>query len=503
MKQLTQSPLETTGQATYIGQPILRVEGVAKSYGRTQALRGIDLTVNSGEILGIVGHNGAGKSTLMRLIAGLERADAGSLKTEPTQYGLWNAGNAEAFGVRMAYQELALCGDLTVTENAYLTDRRSDNSVTWKSRQHSNIEEVLEEIFPNHGIQLGVRVNDLSLAQRQMVETARSVCTKAVTLLILDEPTESLGSDAAEQLYAFLHRFTARGGSALLISHRLHEVCRHSNRIAVLKDGEIVKTYLGGIVTESMLVLDMGGDDSYQPMEEPVGRRQGRTSEAVVARVESTNEGIDLVVKSGELVGLAGLAGQGQETLLRRLWSGGWFRRNVQITKHRAYVPGDRQTSGIFPLWNVAENLTISVSRQRSVLGVIRAGSTSHLAQHWVERLKIKGGAKAPITTVSGGNQQKVLVARAFATDADVVLLDDPFRGVDMNTKTELYALMKSETSKGRSIIWYSTENQEMQHCDRVYVLRSGQIVCELTGAEITEERIIAESFENEKGRLA
>ncbi|QEW04930.1 ATP-binding cassette domain-containing protein [Microbacterium lushaniae] len=203
-------------------------------------------------------------------------------------------------------------------------------------------------------------------------------------------------------------------------------------------------------------------------------------------------EGVPFVVQPGEIIGLAGLAGHGQDALLRRLWTSA---RGVTVAKRRAYVPGDRQTSGIFPLWSVAENLTVSASRQLSSGGVIRSARKRALADEWVQRLSVKGGARAPITSLSGGNQQKVLVARAFATDAALVLLDDPFRGVDVATKNELYALMRVEASRGRSIVWYSTENSEMAHCDRVYVFRSGRIVSELAGDDITEDRIIADSF--------
>ena len=205
---------------------------------------------------------------------------------------------------------------------------------------------------------------------------------------------------------------------------------------------------------------------------------------------------IPFAARTGEIVGLAGLAGQGQERVLSRLWSAGPLTRGVSTPRRRAYVPGDRQTSGILPLWSVAQNLTIAALRGISTAGVVNGRAKRELAARWIDALHIRGAAGAPITALSGGNQQKVLVARAFATDASLVLLDDPFRGVDVATKNELYALMKAEAAAGRAIVWYSTENAEMAHCDRVYVLRAGRIVSELAGDTNTEERIIADSFE-------
>lgn len=469
---------------------VLRADSVTKRYGNTTALAGIDIAVGSGEILGLVGHNGAGKSTLMRVLAGREAPDTGQVVWH--RRGAWDQRAAERAGVRMVYQELALCPDLTVAENIALSDR-SARGWRWRGVAERRVAETLDRVFPGHGISIVRRASDLTMAQRQMVEIARALCTPELSMLILDEPTESLSVDATRQLYTALHELAGTGVAMVLISHRMQEVLANADRIAVMKDGRLVDVMAAADTSEDALLAAMGGDvhADTATMRRVTSRDHGDIdSHGVVARIDGGD--VPFTVNAGEIVGLAGLAGHGQDVVLRRLWSNA---RGVRVARRRAYVPGDRQTSGIFPLWSVADNLTVSATRQLSVAGVVPSRARKTLAAEWVQRLSVKGGARPPITSLSGGNQQKVLVARAFATDAPLVLLDDPFRGVDVTTKNELYALMRVEASRGRAIVWYSTENSEMAHCDRVYVFQSGRIVSELAGDEITEERIIADSF--------
>ncbi|WES63845.1 sugar ABC transporter ATP-binding protein [Microbacter sp. GSS18] len=470
---------------------MLTAESVSKHYGNTRALAEIELSVAKGEILGLVGHNGAGKSTLMRMLAGRERPDSGAVRWQGG--GAWNQRAAAAAGVRMVYQELALCPDLTVAENIALSDDRS-RGWGWRGKAEVQVASMLDRVFPGHGVSVVRRTGELSMAQRQMVEIARALCTPALSVLILDEPTESLSVDATRQLYSHLRELAERGVSMVLISHRMQEVLANADRIAVMRDGRIVDLVAAAATSEGALLSGMGGevhaDTATMRRVTTDRKRPPAAADGVVARVDG--RGAEFSLLAGEIVGLAGLAGHGQDALLRRLWGAG---RGVTIARRRAYVPGDRQVSGIFPLWSVGENLTISALRRFSAAGVVNAARKRAIAAEWVDRLSVKGGARAPITSLSGGNQQKVLVARAFATDAQIVLLDDPFRGVDVKTKNELYALMRVEASRGRSIVWYSTENGEMAHCDRVFVFRAGAIVSELSGEEITEERIIADSF--------
>lgn len=489
MRTLTRSDSSTRPQPSGV---VLAASGVSKRYGSTVALADIDVTVSAGEILGLVGHNGAGKSTLMRVLAGREAPDTGSVSWRGGDR--WDQRTAARAGVRMIYQELALCPDLTVTENIALSDDAA-RGWNWRRTAERHVVEKLDRVFPGHGIDIVRRVSDISMAQRQMLEICRALCSPGLSMLILDEPTESLSVDATRQLYAHLRELTVTGVSMVLISHRMQEVLANADRIAIMKDGRIVEAIATATTSETALLTAMGGEvhadtATVRRVSAAAPGVPGAQKPGAVAEI--AGGAVPFSVMPGEIVGLAGLAGHGQDALLRRLWTRA---RGSAVTKRRAYVPGDRQTSGIFPLWSVGENLTVSSGRELSTAGVIRSGRKRALAAEWVERLNVKGGVRAPITSLSGGNQQKVLIARAFATDAQLVLLDDPFRGVDAKTKNELYALMRVEASLGRSIVWYSTENSEMAHCDRVYVFRSGDIVSELAGEEITEDRIIADSF--------
>ncbi|MCH8562890.1 sugar ABC transporter ATP-binding protein [Nesterenkonia sp. YGD6] len=492
-----------TPETTVPAAGLITCKSITKRYGRTVAVDGVDLTVRKGEILGLVGHNGAGKSTLTRILAGREQPDQGSVDFAETDRSRWNAATAEAAGVRMVYQELALCADLTVAENAYLSDRRPSKTSTWPRTAERRILETLDDVFPGHGIAVIKRAGDLPMAKRQMVEIARALCTDNLRLLILDEPTESLGGEAAGQMYRYLHALVDKGVTALLISHRMKEVITHSDRIVVMKDGRVAAIADAESSSENDLLSAMGGDVHVdtETMERivPQGEELEPIADEVVASI-AYKEGLKFEARTGEIIGLAGLDGQGQEAVLKLLWAPGILPRGVSVPKERAYVPGDRQVSGIFPLWTVADNLTIAARRAISTFGFVNLGRKRDLARYWVDTLRVRGGALAPINSLSGGNQQKVLVARAFAADASLVLLDDPFRGVDVTTKNELYALMKAEASQGRAIVWYSTDNKEMSHCDRVYVFRAGRIVSMLHSEEITDERLIADSFADATG---
>ncbi|PFG29879.1 monosaccharide ABC transporter ATP-binding protein (CUT2 family) [Paramicrobacterium agarici] len=483
-------------------QSIIVASGIEKSYGNTRALSGASLEIAPGEIVGLVGHNGAGKSTMTRMLAGREQPDTGRISFAGQDSKVsWDSSEAERSGVRMIYQELALCPDLSAFENAYLSDPRKTSLFSWRRAMEKRLQHTLDTVFPEHGITVLRRADALSMAQRQMVEIARALCTDNLRLLILDEPTESLDSDSAAQLYEYLHSLTDKGVGALLISHRMQEVITHSDRVVVMKDGAVAGTATTDSVTEDELLVMMGGSVRADTGTlNRVASTGGDASDDGTVVSITHGAGAGMKVRTGEIVGLAGLAGQGQELVLRRLWDAGLLRRGVTVPKARAYVPGDRQTSGILPLWNVAENLTIAASKVITRFGIVNARRKRELAEHWVEILRVRGGAHAPITSLSGGNQQKVLIARAFASESELVLLDDPFRGVDVSTKNELYALMKAEAARGRSIVWYSTDNAEMVQCDHVYVFRAGKIVSALDADEISEERIIADSFDDSSG---
>lgn len=474
--------------------PLVRVRNAVKSYGQTKALSSVTLDVNAGEVVGIVGHNGAGKSTLMRVLSGLETLDSGTVEIVGTTAPLRNGYS----GVRMAYQEGSLAPELTVKENIYLSSTQWMPRWGWRRAAAEHVSARLTEIFPDHSINPSDYVDHLPLADRQRVEIARATISNDLRVLILDEPTESLSGSAVDQLYQYVRRLRTDGRAIILVSHRLREVLSVSDRVAVMKDGGVVSLHRAGDVTERDLYAAMGGDVTVTG-----GNVAGPATTGagpVVARVEMTTvdaERTEIIARKGEVIGLAGIGGQGQEQVLERLWRAN--RSDVSVSDKRAYVPGDRQRSGILPLWDVAGNLSITALPDLAARGIRQMDREASLVAKWVDHLQVRGGSRAAIISLSGGNQQKVIVARAFASRAEIILLDDPFRGVDVTTKSELYRLIRAEAEMGRTIVWYSSEDSEMRHCDRAYVLRANRIAGVLHGAEITDERIIALSFAETK----
>ena len=467
----------------------ITLKGIEKRFGSVQALAGVDLEIPAGRMVSVVGHNGAGKSTLMQVLAGTIAADRGALVIDgQDNAAAYGVRQAQAKGVRCVFQELSLCPNLRVYENARVM-HPSLHGAGWRNRARTLITAALDAVFPGHGINPDTIVGDLSLGQRQMVEVARAFTESdvKVRLVILDEPTSSLDATAADQLMRFTATARARGIACTFISHRLAEVLAHTDEIVVMRDGTVVGGGAAGDFTQDTLVEMMGvvRNDAGPAQDSQVnaGNALRVTEPGFTARV-------------GEVIGLAGLAGHGQRDLLLRVFAGKSRGKATQVHGSTAYVSGDRQTEGVFPLWSVAGNITVGLFGSISRAGFINLRREAAVAVAWRQRLGIRvPDVRDPITSLSGGNQQKALVARALAGDAEIILLDDPLRGVDIGTKRELYAQVRKEADGGRCFLWYTTENEELVHCDRVYVFYNGRITDEIEQAELTEERVIRSSF--------
>lgn len=471
--------------------PFLRLTGIRKSFGNVRALDGVDFTVRSHELIGLVGHNGAGKSTLMHVLAGTITADTGTILIDdaPAAYGL---GQAQAAGVRCVFQELSLCPNLSVLENTRLVHRRLVG-MGWRRRAAGLIRRQLDAIFPDHGIDTSAIVHDLPIGERQMVEIARAftVTEAPPRLVILDEPTSSLDPHRSSQLLAYLERSVETGLGCIMISHMLGEILGHADRIVVMRDGTVVADGPAGEFDRERLVVTMGGHERA-PVESARSLAVRDAPEVVHARFAGACT--DLVAHAGEIIGLAGLAGHGQTAALLAIFDAGG--KDVQVQGEVALVAGDRQRDGVFPRASISANMVVSSLaelRQGLFVSTVRE---AELTTTWQRRIAIRTPDLGHnILTLSGGNQQKVLFARALAAKARIILMDDPMRGVDIATKLEVYALIRAEAARGRTFLWYTTETEELDHCDRVYVFRNGTIVAELDGSEVTEARIIAASF--------
>lgn len=478
---------------------IVNLAGVAKSYGAVRALAEVDLVVAAGECLGLVGHNGAGKSTLMGVLAGTLKPDVGRIAVGETGLSQYSVAIAHHHGIRCVFQELSLCPNLTVAENARIFHRPL-KGFGWKKRAAKLIQDKLDEIFPGHDILAGEIVGDLPIGRRQMVEIARAftVTDAPVRLVILDEPTSSLDAVTAEQLLSFVRRQVKGGLSVILISHMLGEVLSSSSRIVVMKDGRVVAARATGDFTRDSLVAAMGNVAEGEPSHQlEAAEIRGATPIVIDARPAAQIDGRKLLVHRGEIVGLAGLAGHGQTRMLLQIYANARKRfTETRVTAPVAIIAGDRQSDGIFPQWSIADNVTIgSLSRLVRHLLIDRA-ATRDMAENWRKQMRIKTpDMNHNILSLSGGNQQKALFARALGSDAEIVLMDDPMRGVDVGTKLEVYEQVKREASNGRTFLWYTTEIEELSNCDHVYVFRNGQIVDDIPRAELTEERVLRASF--------
>ena len=476
-------------------RPIVKLNSVEKNFGAVRALDGVDLEILPGECLGLVGHNGAGKSSLMNILAGIQAPSSGTLDfglaAESSNYSV---AKARHLGIRCVFQELSLCPNLTVAENARI-QHPGIKGWNWQARARKLILRQLDEIFPNHGISADELVGDLSLAKRQMVEIARafSIVDTNIRLVILDEPTSSLDTVIADELMAHVRRFVDDGGSCVLISHLLEEILTTSDRIIVMRDGSVVDTRLAQNFSRKSLVEAMGSVAKEESEADPnfVSKRDGGVPYLSIYPTE-LRQGIALDAHKGEIVGLAGLSGHGQTNILKRMYG----RRRWSGNK-MAFVAGDRQADGIFPLWSIGQNISIGSIRSLLSLGLLNPARERDMAREWRERISIRTpDVNDNILSLSGGNQQKALFARAFGSPADTILMDDPMRGVDIGTKQEIYEMIRSEAAAGRTFIWYTTEMDELKHCDHVYVFRNDEIVADLTKQELTEKKVLQASFE-------
>ncbi|MDS9466104.1 sugar ABC transporter ATP-binding protein [Paracoccus sp. MBLB3053] len=479
---MTERERDTTGPT-----PVVVLKGASKNFGALRALDHVDLSIAPGECLGLVGHNGAGKSTLVNLVTGLFAPTGGEIFYP-------GASDHVGAGIRAISQEGTLCPNLSVLENLQVA-QRDLTGWGWRKLAARRIGAALDAIFPEHRIRPEASIFDMTLAEQQMIEIAIGFAEGAAParLVVLDEPTSSLDASISAQLLAHIRRFCATGGAVVFISHMLGEVSEVADRIVVMRDGRIIADRLANGFTRQGLVDAMGhvAEHARQTSPAALTRAWGDHSQPILR----TPEGVE--ARRGEVVGLAGLAGHGQAEALARFYlaqSSDWR----SLTEPAAvFVAGDRRRDGLMPIWSIRRNLALAALGQLTRRWLVDQAAENEMAKEWQRRIGIRTPDMGnPILSLSGGNQQKVLFARALATTAPVVVMDDPMRGVDIGTKTEVYDMIRHEAAMGRTFLWYSTEMDEIRNCDRVFVFRGGAISAELEGEAITEENILAASFE-------
>lgn len=477
--------------------PFLSMRGISKQYGPTQANLGIDLAVHPGEVIGLVGGNGAGKSTLMKILCGVVSPTEGTITAGGSVVQGYDAVAAQEHGVRMVHQELSLCTNLTVAENFFIEAPGAARPYPgWRGAFRQRARAALDAVFPGHGLRVDMRVASLSIGERQMVEIARAVATPGVRLIILDEPTSSLNPERSRQLRAFVHSKASEGVAFIFISHKLSEIIDIATSVSVLRNGRLVWRGASSETSVGHLIGLMGGQDASEARTStPATRGEAviRLGGRWVGGPGRATPAAEITLECGQIVGLAGLEGSGQKEFLHAVFEGG---PDVSRTGVASFVAGDRQKEGIFPLWPVLDNISIGrIARRRSFTSVSdRAEAKAASGPAAALRLD-PGRLPSGITELSGGNQQKALVARALASDAPIILLDDPTRGVDIATKQDFYRLAAQIAEAGRTLLWYTTEDAELLAADRILVFAGGQIVADLTGEAVNEAAIVQASF--------
>ena len=490
------------------------MRGISKSYGGVAALAEVDFAARSSSIHAVLGENGAGKSTLIKIISGVVTPDRGTMSFGGRQVAFSGPQSASAAGIVTVFQELSVLPDLSVADNISITRPPTRLGLIDHRAQRRRAEELLarvgcEDVNPR------ARVGDLPLSRRQMVEIAKAL-GRNPKLLILDEATSALTAADVERVYKILHRLRDEGLALLYISHRMHEIEELADTISVFRNGHHISTFAKGTQTDEEIVQMMIGRDVsnvYPP--KPV-RAEPPPVELEVSRLGWTDRlsDISFTLGKGEIVGLGGLDGQGQREILLALFG---VLRNVTGTVRihgrsgvpsspgaatrsalgMALIPEDRKTEGLMLPMSISDNISITRLKSLSPHAVIDRTAERNAVDGMIRKLQIKiGNATDPVATLSGGNQQKVVIAKWLLTEPRILLLNDPTRGIDVGTKEEIYRLLRELADAGTSIILYSTDYDELIGCcDRVLILYGGKIVRTLEGDDITETNIVASSF--------
>ncbi len=498
-------------RASTDGAALLTARGVRKRFGPVLAIDDVDLTVVRGEIHALMGENGAGKSTLIRCISGVHRPDGGSMALAGRTLDARSPRDAEAMGVSCVHQEVHLIPHASVAENICIgrepTGRWPLPGIRWRA-----VRERARGALARIGLDMDVRreLSTCSIAVQQLVAIARALDVRS-SLLVLDEPTSSLDADEVGELFAILRGLRREGIGVLLVTHFLDQVYAIADRITVLRDGRLVGTRDAPSLPRSELIAMMVGRPVEAATATPStgGARPAPLLSARGLGRRGALEHLDCEVGRGEAVGLAGLLGAGRSETLRAICGAEPADRgtiaidgaDVAIRSPRqamrlgiAFLSESRKTDGLLPSLSVRENIVIALQARRGALRRIPPREAAALAQRYIDALRIRtASADAPIGRLSGGNQQKALIARALATDPRLLLLDEPTRGIDIGAKEDVMRLVDELRAKGLALLIVSSELEELvRACGRVRVLRDRRSVAELIGSEVTPSSILA-----------
>lgn len=484
--------------------PMLELEGISKSFPGVKALKNVSFTLFPGEIVGLSGENGAGKSTLNKILGGVYQPDEGTIRLDGKQIKIHNTNAAIDMGISIIYQELSLVPELSVAENLFLGAVPSRAGKISFKLLYQKSREVLSVL----GLDLDPRtkVGALSISTRQLVEIGKALARDA-RILIMDEPTSSLGKEDAEKLFATMRSLKAKGYGILFISHRMEEMFEITDRITVMRDGEIAETRATADWDMDSLVFSMVNRkiEQFYPKREVKIGREVLVAENVENRLISD---VNLTLREGEIVGIAGLVGSGRSELLKTLYGVYPVRRgrilldgktlNVKSPREAlkrgiALVPENRKEEGLILESTVKENIVLSILKKLTKNGIVRGGLIDRCADGAITEYQIKTPSREQkAVKLSGGNQQKIVLSRVSETVPKILLMDEPTRGIDIGTKVEIYNKIMDYAEKGAAILLVSSDMSEiLELTDRIYVMREGSMAAELNSKSTDSKEVM------------
>jgi simple sugar transport system ATP-binding protein len=500
------------------GDVILRMSGIDISFPGVHALDNVDFTLRRGEIHSIMGENGAGKSTLIKVLTGVYQKDSGTMTLNGAPFDPANPLEARRFGVNSVYQEINLCDNLSVAENIYAGRQKTRfGKIDWKYI-NAGAEQALRRL--NISIDVTKSLGGYSVAIKQMIAIARAVDMES-KVLILDEPTSSLDRPEVEQLFATIRKLRGEGLSVIFISHFLDQIYELCDKVTVLRNGRLIGEYVLQELARIDLVSKMVGKD-FSNLEKRNRSAEGKENNEVFIEVKNFGkkravQPFDLVIRKGEILGFAGLLGSGRTESANLLFgideadSGELSIQNQKsslksprdaIGKLIAFCPEDRKKNGIVYELSVRENIILALQAKYGIFRYIPLKKQRELVDEYIKALDIvTPGQEIPVGSLSGGNQQKVILARWLVTGPELLIMDEPTRGIDVHAKAEIMNLAMKLCDEGKSLVFISSELEEVIRCsDRIVVMRDRKKIAEISGADMDEEKILKAIAAEDKG---
>jgi len=484
---------------------LLEMKAIEKSFNTVKVLHGVDFTLRRGTVHALMGENGAGKSTLMNVLAGIHKCDGGTLEILGKTVAIPTPKRAQELGVAMIHQELSPIPEMTVAENIYLGREPKKGLFLDYAAMYQNTVELLASLKVD--INPRTKVGNLKVADQQLIEIAKAISLNA-EIIVMDEPTSAITNKEVENLFAIIHDLKQQGKGIIYISHKMDEIFRISDDITVLRDGVYVNTWQTGKIDNNTLIKNMVGRELTEIYPKTEVSIAGTLLEIKNFTRGEHFQDVSFTVRSGEIFGIAGLVGAGRTELMHALFGldkpdAGEIifdgelievkRPQQAIAKGIAYVTEDRKQEGLVLEMGVGANITLASMRQLSSGLFIKKDREKKVIKEEIKALRIKtNGSKQVVKSLSGGNQQKVVLAKWLIKDPKLLILDEPTRGIDVGAKSEIYKLMCSYVAQGNAIIMISSEMQEvMGMADRILVLSNGRVGGELKRGEFVQEEIM------------